>query len=83
MVGLINSADDIQMGVGMSEVISGVYRKGELIIIDGKELHEGDIITVKILTRKELVERLAGILGEGRASEVEEYLGEFHDEGSP
>ena len=67
----------------MSEVVSGVYRKGELIIIDGKELHEGDTITVRILTRKELVERLAGILGEGKTDEVEKYVGELHDEGSP
>ncbi|SEV85425.1 Protein of unknown function DUF104 [Thermococcus thioreducens] len=67
------------MGECMSEVIPGIYRKGELILIDGKELHEGDTITVRILTRKELVERLAGILGEGRASEVEEYLEELNE----
>ncbi|CAD5244532.1 antitoxin AF2212-like protein [Thermococcus camini] len=64
----------------MSEVIYRNIPKGrELILIDGKELHEGDTITVKILTRKELVERLAGILGKGRAREVEEYLKELNE----
>ncbi len=67
----------------MSEVISGVYRKGELILLDEKKPREGEIITVKILTRKELVKKLAGILGEGTSEDVENYLEELHDEGAP
>ena len=67
----------------VSEVISGVYRKGELILLDDKKPREGEIVTVKILTRKELVKKLAGILGEGKSTEVERYLEELQDEGAP
>ena len=67
----------------MSEVISGVYRKGELILLGDKKPREGETVTVKILTRRELVKKLAGVLGEGRGEEVERYLGELYDEGSP
>jgi len=67
----------------VSEVISGVYRKGELILLDDKKLREGETVTVKILTRKELIKKLAGILGEGKSTDVERYLGERYDEGAP
>ncbi len=67
----------------MSEVISGVYRKGELILLDDKKPQEGETVTVKILTRRELVKKLAGILGDGKSAEVERYLEELHDEGAP
>ena len=66
----------------MSEVISGIYRKGELILLDDKKPKEGETVTVKILTRKEIVKKLAGVLGEGSVEEAERYLGELHDESS-
>lgn len=47
----------------MEKIVRGVYRSGEIILLDETELHEGEIIKVKLVGRKELVDKLAGVLG--------------------
>lgn len=67
----------------MEHVLRGIYRNGEIILLDKTEILEGDIILVKIVKKEEAVERFAGILGKGSTDELEKYLGEMMDEGSP
>ncbi|WP_054840007.1 antitoxin AF2212-like protein [Thermococcus sp. JCM 11816] len=67
----------------MEKIVHGVYRSGEIILLDETELHEGEIIKVKLVGRKELVNKLAGVLGKGKPEDIERYLEEMYYEGSP
>jgi len=67
----------------MEKVVKGVYRHGEIILLDGTEPRVGDKLVVKIIGREELIKKLAGRLGTAKADDVERFVGEMLDEGSP
>ncbi len=67
----------------MQKVVRGVYRHGEIILLDEVEPQVGDKLVVKITEKSELIKKLAGKLGEAKADDLERFIGEMLDEGSP
>ena len=67
----------------MEKVVRGVYRHGEIILLDDVEPRVGDKLVIKITGRDELIKKLAGRLGEAKADDVKRFVGEMFDEGSP
>ena len=67
----------------MEKVVKGIYRHGEIILLDDVEPKVGDKLVIKITGREELIKKLAGRLGKARADDVERFIGEMLDEGSP
>jgi predicted DNA-binding antitoxin AbrB/MazE fold protein len=66
----------------VERIVRGVYRSGEIILLDETELHEGEVVKVKLVGRKELVDKLAGVLGKGKPEDLERYIEEMYYEGS-
>ncbi|WP_461862799.1 antitoxin family protein [Thermococcus sp.] len=67
----------------MERVVKGVYMHGEIILLDDVHPKEGERLIVEIASREEMIKRLAGRLGKGNPEDVERYIGEMIDEGSP
>ena len=67
----------------MEKVVRGVYRHGEIILLDDIEPQVGDKLIVKITEKSELIKKLAGKLGEAKADDVERFIGEMLNEDSP
>ncbi len=67
----------------MEKVVRGVYKHGEIILLDKVEPKAGDRLIVEITAKSELIKKLAGKLGEAQADDVERFIGEMLHEGSP